>query len=369
MGEDPQSTSSRAITERKCQTWLKHTESSKAAADAAATPASTSEPGASGTSNKRCMQLVGHGYCMDGFYKKYGVVGQYGSTHDWPAAAKTLDQCKTLCLADAVCQGMSYFPKAHPSYSCALYNQPCSKLSGTALEHVSYTRATCGATPTGPTADEIRKTEYVYAANASTHCPRGYVPITDIKECRGGFPIGDSHHAAPAHLLWNTDKTRRTAQCHVHWPGSGCFAFNGSLYFSNCAGRPLTQHGYKGICKHPGAKMVVTHLTVSARQGDIEIQVASTSGFKNGAQILIDHERNTIVGFGSIRLLKPLAHAHPAGTTVMAQGTAEEPNAAPVVTPEVTQVIRVDSDHQQQTPPPATPAQPPNAFAAVERGA
>lgn len=88
---------------------------------------------------------------------------------------------------------------------------------------------------------------------------------------------------------------------------------------------------------------VVTKLRYSVRPGDRELRVESIRGFSIGDLIIIGNlERHVISAFASIMLQRPLAHAHPIGTTIEKLPPEEPPAAekpAPLHPPSLEDVL------------------------------
>jgi len=79
--------------------------------------------------------------------------------------------------------------------------------------------------------------------------------------------------------------------------------------------------------KGPATQEVATELAAPVQAGATKLDVADIAGFTVGDAIQIGTEENTIIGFGSILLLKPLECFHFVGTVVRKK--IEEP-AVPV---------------------------------------
>jgi len=116
-----------------------------------------------------------------------------------------------------------------------------------------------GTTTTNPGADYFMvKNEY------TLDCPSGYRPMT-YNECQA-TAYNDGIHLGGHTYTWNSwgakcqnvpQPGHPTPPGYWQWPGTGCFAGEtGTLEFSQCGRRPLSQERYRGICKRIGARVL-----------------------------------------------------------------------------------------------------------------
>merc|ERR1719313_180117 len=85
----------------------------------------------------------------------------------------------------------------------------------------------------------------------------------DISECKAGFVLNGQRFS------WFGG----SAECRGSWwPGTGCFSYQHSLYFSTCGTRPLTTqspgdpHWHVGICQQAATTTTTTTTTTSTTQ-------------------------------------------------------------------------------------------------------
>ena len=96
----------------------------------------------------------------------------------------------------------------------------------------------------------LQATHFIHATNGATTCPLGYHSITDIHVCKAGLIIGGTQYT------WTSagGVYESSSYCHSSsWPGSGCFSWETTLFFSNCGSRPLTHNSHYGICMQAGS--------------------------------------------------------------------------------------------------------------------
>jgi len=89
-----------------------------------------------------------------------------------------------------------------------------------------------------PLAKESGGPLYAFPNIGETTCPPDYVKVSK-EQCEAGLTIGSAQYKFNGH-----------STCEDWWPGEGCFASGGQVYWSTCpSSRSLTTENHWGVCR------------------------------------------------------------------------------------------------------------------------